>query len=510
MVLRKHFLIAGLWFALNLLFLTSYPFVHTDEPWLSGLTRTMMEEKSLNATEDFFDLYPRHPHAVKILYHIFQIPFIALFGYSVFSVRLLSLTAGSASLVLMGRLLDNLFPEGKKRFNMAILILMSADVQFIYASHFARQEAILLMLLLSALNAVAAERLSPRKRGLLAGLFIGLAAGFHPNAFIIAWPVGLYILYRMVAKKTAPSEGWSFLAVTGALALLFAGLSYLFNPGFIHDYGAYGEPLGVLASPDVKVLRLPGFFEKLFSRTGGTYHTPPIMVQMTLFPFWLVIDGVRNRNFLNIAGFLGFSVAVTIIGKFSQPSIVFLLPFYYLAIAGSLHGFMPAKWLFPAVLTFLFCGNLFFSVTDIRPEKESFAMWLHRMNEIIPENSVVLGNLYTEYLTGFNGRFHDWRNLSFLDVKDLSLKEYIDQRGIEYIILTDELDYIYENRPQWNALYGNTSNWYPQMKDFIARHTVPAGEISGSPYAVRIAPYRHLMDWKIRIYKVLQNESIME
>jgi hypothetical protein len=35
------------YFFVNLTFLADYPFVHSDEAWLSGLTRNMMESGSL-------------------------------------------------------------------------------------------------------------------------------------------------------------------------------------------------------------------------------------------------------------------------------------------------------------------------------------------------------------------------------------------------------------------------------------------------------------------------------
>ena len=80
------------YFILNLLFLTKFPFVHSDEAWLSGLTRNMMENKSLWVTEPFFDLKPRNPHGFKTLFHVLQMPFITIFSYKVFSARLMSLT----------------------------------------------------------------------------------------------------------------------------------------------------------------------------------------------------------------------------------------------------------------------------------------------------------------------------------------------------------------------------------------------------------------------------------
>ena len=92
--------ILAVFFVGNLCFLTQYPFVHSDEPWLAGLTRNMMEQGSLGVTETFFDLKPRYPHAVKSIFHLLQMPLIALFGYGAFSVRLLSLLGGTTALWL--------------------------------------------------------------------------------------------------------------------------------------------------------------------------------------------------------------------------------------------------------------------------------------------------------------------------------------------------------------------------------------------------------------------------
>ena len=86
---------------ISLAFLERFPYVHSDESWLAGLTRAMMEEKSLAVTEPFFDLVPRYPHGIKTLFHLLQMGAVSLFGYRIFSVRLLSLLAGAGVLYIM-------------------------------------------------------------------------------------------------------------------------------------------------------------------------------------------------------------------------------------------------------------------------------------------------------------------------------------------------------------------------------------------------------------------------
>lgn len=80
---------------LSLSFLESFPFVHSDESWLAGLSRAMLEEKSIGVTEPFFDARPRYPHGIKALFHLMQMGMITLFGYGVRAARLLSWIGGA-------------------------------------------------------------------------------------------------------------------------------------------------------------------------------------------------------------------------------------------------------------------------------------------------------------------------------------------------------------------------------------------------------------------------------
>ena len=156
--------------------LTRYPFMHSDESWLSGLTRMMMESNSLRVTEPFFDLYPRNPHAIKSTYHLLQALFIQVFGYELFSVRLMSLIFGCASLYIFYRLLEKIGLS----WGWASLgtLLLAVQPNFIYAAHFARQEIVVCFFLLFT----SWMWLNKKRKLSLLGLFIAL--GLHPNAYL--------------------------------------------------------------------------------------------------------------------------------------------------------------------------------------------------------------------------------------------------------------------------------------------------------------------------------------
>ncbi len=123
---------------LSLSFLESFPFVHSDESWLAGLSRAMLEEKSIGVTEPFFDARPRYPHGIKALFHLMQMGMITLFGYGVRAARLLSWIGGAGALWMC--FLGGTRFLGSEKKGFFLMAAFSLDIQFLYASHFGRQE----------------------------------------------------------------------------------------------------------------------------------------------------------------------------------------------------------------------------------------------------------------------------------------------------------------------------------------------------------------------------------
>ena len=505
-----------IWFSFNLMILTDYPFMHSDEPWLSGLTRQMMAEGRLDVTEPFYDLYERHPHAIKVLYHILQIPFISIFGYSLFAVRLLSLTGGLFCLILLYRLIGTLLPGGKNGwFALLAVIWISWDIQFLYASHTARQEILLCALMLASLLALHRGKGTPNAAA--AGLIIGAAAGFHPNAFIIAWPSALYLLGCIIRGRRSFKEGGAFLLSAAAGAGVFICLSFLFNPGFIEDYLNYGRPLGVIDAPDVKLLRLPLFYKKIFNRLGGTYYLPDIRWQFYTLPFLLLLQFLpAARKGIIPAGLIGLNMGILILGKYSQPSFVFLLIFYYLAGVIGLAALwkQTGKRSLLLILVFLI-PTFFFTRRQLReelaPSRESYSDYSYKIREHISPDSRVLGSLSLEYLLDRGNLFH-WRNLPQLPGESAKGEEspfsaYVRGRDIEYIIVPGEIPYIYETRPTWNVLYGNPALWYPGMERFLREECEMTASFASPAYGTRIAAYRYAREWPVKIYRVMPEDS---
>lgn len=504
------------YFFVNLTFLDGYPFVHSDEAWLSGLTRNMMESGSLGVTETFFDLKPRWPHGIKSLFHLLQMPFILVFGYSVTAVRLLSLTFALISLIIFYFFLRTLTEKsGENSNNLPLLgtILLSLNIQFLYASHFARQEIILIAGLLGC------GLLILRGHPLAAGLVTGLCIGLHPNSFIIG-TMGLALTLTSLRKK--PIQAFRFAMGAGIFALFFVSLSFYWDPAFPVHYFQYGNSEFDVGAPvHNKLAEFPLFLEKIWHQVSGTYYVPDIRVWLILFgltipPGLLLASfGKSERSSLLFLyrGLLGIFTGMVIIGRYNQTSIIFFLPLFMallILILQKFFGRSQKKALVSMALLVLIGASAYHSWINVTPwlpadstseGSETYERYLEEIGSVVPQDARVLANLNTDYYFE-NGNLRDVRNLTYLKENGLSVKDYIRQNNIQYIILSDEMDFIYERRPVWNMIYGNP-RYVPELRQFAEEQCTLIHQFRDNTYGIRIVGYmRSDLSFTVQIFEV--------
>jgi 4-amino-4-deoxy-L-arabinose transferase-like glycosyltransferase len=497
----------------NLLFLGRFPFVHSDESWLAGLTLEMIQAGNLAVTEPFFNLFPRHPHAIKILFHILQMPFLSLGGYNHVAVRLVSLVFGSLSLYLLYLVLR---PRFKKGIALTGTVLMALNIQLIYASHFARQEAVILCCLMSSLYLglrAGREDRPPRRDVLLQGLVIGIAVGVHPNSFIIFVANLLLLVYRIAGKDLPPRMMMHFLLPVAAGGILFVAISFLFDPGFLDHYLSYGNTVGVSFDPTDRFTGLFRFYGKLFYSVSGTYYVPRQKLLWILYAVFfgagiirLLIPRWRKVPLLaeTLIILAGINLGYLAVGKYSQPSIVFIFPFLIILCVSV---FYNAGRLI-RTLVMVGAGILFMinAILNIQPMLDSdYRGYLGELRKTLPEEGAVLVNLNAAFL--FQDRpFYDYRNLAFLEEAGMSFEDYVDTYGIGAIVVPEELDYIYNHRPRWNIIYGNIVPWYREMQEFLRNRCTLTGQFDSPWYGMRITRYIGTQPWKVRVYRVVESE----
>jgi len=456
-----------------------------------------------SVTESFFDLYPRYPHGIKTIFHFIQGIVLKIFGYSIYNMRFISLLFGVFTLFLFYKIISDLY---NKKFAVISTILLSVDIQFIYASHFARQEIILLfMLMLAFYINIKSKTNITIKTGVVTGIIIGLSIGIHPNSFVISIPFAFIYSYMLYKKSIKSNVLIGYISSVGIFALLFVLLSLSFNSNFFHDYFVYGQEFGVDREVTSKVSQLKYFILKLYYGVSGTYYTPNIKFQFILFPLSLIasiyyyIKTKQEILVYSILSILGIVVGTIIIGRYNQTSIIFLFPFFYLLITSIIYNFKnKTRFVVISILTITIA---LFSYSNIQPYLNiSYNDYLEEISIAVPSDSKTLANLNTEYYFD-EGKLFDYRNLAFLEREDISFSEYIEDREIEYIVYSSEMNFIYNTRPVWNGIYGNIHPYYEDMLSYFEDNCSLIKSFP-SNYSMRISRYFLTTNENIYIYKV--------
>lgn len=523
--LYQKFMVLALlliFFTVNLMFLVDFPFVHSDEAWLSGLSRTVMEEQSFSVKVPFFDLYPTTVHAMKVVFVALQMLFIQFFGYSISSVRLLSLVFSTLSLYIFFKILF----KYSREFYSALLftLLFAVNIQFLVSAHMARQEAVLLFLMLLAFYVLLDE--SMNHQTLVLALIIGIAVGIHPNSFFLAIGVGLIYLYRYFKKNISFKELSQLVIFVSLLTLLYIVVTFNMNADFVSQYTGYGETLGVGATILDKLSGFYYFIFKLFFQIGGTYYLPDIKLDFLLLTAAVFLGaglvmtkdrsnhrlerlnlGEPGNEYYPLFMFLGIASGILIVGRYNQTSIIFLLPFVYIGLFVSINILLDrfqelhkADILRLAALL-LVVAQCFNTYGNLKPiDHQPYEEVLEELAGAVPKDAKVLANLNLDYYFD-NGSLYDYRNLMYLEKNNLDFEGYIQKNAIEYIIVHEEMDYIVETSPKWDILYGELT-YYDDMNLFLETRCTLIHEFENPTYAMRIAKYVDDYPWYTKIYKV--------
>lgn len=510
--LKSHYfkIYAVIFFLWNLATLTGFPFVHSDEAWLAGLSTAYLRNHSPFVTEPFFDLFPRQPHMIKSLFHGLQAVFIGVFGQGIFSVRLLSLMAAVIALILIHRLIHN--RVASSTFALLITILFSLNLQFLYGAHFARQEMLLVCILLAALTLYEMTHLPKALNVTLSAAVIGLSIGFHPNAFIVAMMLGALMLYDVFSRKARAVLLIRYVLIIGGFAIIFIALSLAGNPNFFADYWTFGRTLSVDVGAADRLTGFVSFYIKLYHRISGTYYLPDLRffflaaLGLVLTAAMLIVrrpdeESVEKNHPLgsSLALLAGCNLAFLIIGRYNPTAIIFALPPVYLLLA-SLVDRIPRYPRIPQGLIIMAVLLSFMQAAGTMQANEAsvYASYQEEISKSLPPDAVVLGNLSSGFAFS-DLQFYDIRNLGYLD--GMTVSRYISERGINTIVYYEEYDYIHRN-PQWQILYGDDSGYYDELKELIKKNGTLVHHFENAVYGNRIVRYMGDYPWQIWIYRL--------
>lgn len=494
------------YFLINLIFLTAFPYIHSDESWLSGLSRNILMSGDISVTEPFFDVYGRNPHAIKLLFHLLQVVFIKIFGYRIFSFRLLSLFFSLATLFLFYRLSKIILKSDK--LSLFATILVSIDLQFLYASHLARQEIIILFaLVFSSYLLIQGIDHHDYYQDIKIGLIIGLSIGVHPNSFIIAIAIGLVYLFYIHKNNIHSKNLFILIAIIFLFALIFVGISLFMDPFYLSHYFEHGKNFGVFNGFLSKVSDFLNFYKNIFLGRSSEYYLPQIKFQLLLFALVFLVSLLSFFKKTPKAGFskvnallvlvLGINLGIFLIGRFNVTSIIFIFPFMYLLSVSWLQNLNKKRQALSLLILMLVLNTIFF----IPSYAYSYEDYLGAIAKSVTKDDRVLANLNSEYFFE-NGNLLAYRNLDYLQYQELTFADYIHSREIDYIFYYDEFDYIVANSPSYNVMYGNLNDLLPEIKAFLKAECQEVDRFNNSTYGTNLADLIDQKPWQVIVYQV--------
>jgi len=245
----------------------------------------------------------------------------------------------------------------------------------------------------------------------------------------------------------------------------------------------------------------------MFLRIGGTYYLPNIRPQLILFAlsFLLLIPAsvfIPKKRLSILSAqvlMLGINTGIVVIGKYSPPSIIFIFLPGYLLIFLLVQILLSGRKLIWITLI-LAVSSTIFSVKQILPwMKIDYNKYIQKIEYNIPENAGTLGNLNSIFAFS-PGKLYAFRDLKNLN-SEFTFRNYIDKYKIEYIIWSEELEIIFNERPVWNTMYGNIYPWYEDMMLFLETKCEKLTQWNEPVFGMRITSYIGKRGGKISIYK---------
>jgi hypothetical protein len=345
---------------------------------------------------------------------------------------------------------------------------------------------------------------------ILLGLIIGLSIGIHPNSFVIAVVFGLLYIIDVFHKIKKFNHLITLIMTTGLTALIFVILSFIGDADFITHYTNFGETLGVSSSFLDKILTIPYYYKKLYLGISGTYYTPPIQAYLIIFAIITIVSILyllgKKKSFSGLTiirlltFIIGINIGFIIIGRYNQTNIIFIFPFFYLLTLVLICKIVDyRKELIICFMVISIILSSYYTFEEVRLYTPyNYDAYINELS-VIPSDAKTLGNLNMEFYFD-NDKLLDYRNLTFLEENNISFRDYIVTNNIEYIVYTEELDYIHRN-PRWNVLYGN-DHYYDEMNKYIEKNCTLIHEFSNPLYGIRIPRYMMEYDWKVKVYKI--------
>ncbi len=456
----------------------NFPMIFIDEPWfgevsynlaLNGLTSNTSFPYSQN-----YESYYGNPFV--ILGSIF----IRLFGFNIFSLRLVSYFFFVGACIFLYLLLRRSF---NRTIALSIAVLFSMHPFLINTSRLFRPEMIIIFFIILGIFLF----FTFKDNGIcfihsaLLGLIFSLPFTCHiPGLFSIIIGLVIYIQY----KKEIPDFYRQLLCFTaGTLPILL--IMFLNFSQNLSSYIELGEKQGTFL---LSASKIPAYIMYLLSGFGFW----PINIYSALFLLILVISIVSYKKMLPeqksiwnslFISLLVITVFLFFLSHYTRLYLVYYFVFSLPLIIAPLY-YADRKGIFLIATTIVLL--IIFGYQDAKwvnyTKNADYSTFSKIIKESIPPNSNVLGTI--NYRLSFDSNYH------YFAVEDLikfmknggSFNKYIEQNKIDYIIY----NYAWDEQSKANNLDLGTP--FKDTDNFLRNHTKLVETVNDYYYSNRFGP----------------------
>ncbi len=470
--------------AIHLLSLVRFPGAFEDEGWYANRAWGLLHSGWAFGTVDsgVFEYYPNYERFFFWLGSALTAPVLALFGPTLFAVRLTSLLFGMILLAVIYYIGMRLYDH---HTGLLAVGLLGMSVPFFQMAHFGRQDVIVAAFGYGAIACyLSATRAGRYWTGFLAGLLATLTLDIHPSGAIFIAAVGLLCLRDYGWRAVQTARCWTVGAGIAGGALYFAALHLLPDPRtfaalYRLTFGDFRTPPLQTGNPLIWIVSLWETLGGLGIPLGGPLRAQSILGILiavgTLSLLWR--RSHADKTVLTLLG--GLVLAFALLTQFKQPFYyISLLPAAVLVVAawavwmarlpwrGSLLGYSRTVFVGGLVL-----GSLSIVLPALSLDgNPNYETALVAVRQAIPAGSTVMGNqLY--WFAQPAQRYLSWEQLVYYQRyrPGSSLAEAFASLRPDYLIFDPSLSvYVKPNKAQLDSYTQTLYISEAEMTRFLA------------------------------------------
>lgn len=383
----------------SLAFLTRYPFVFIDEPWYAdvawNLARTGVSFDTMHtgALDQWPDSWVRWP----LVGNLPLAGAFTLFGLGLFQARITSWILGvflvGAVFVLGRRLYDSVAGA-----LAALYLTLSAP--FLQASHYARPDVFLSLVVISALFFyVAGTETKKRWPFFISGLLLGLALDIHLNALPLGLALGVCHVVGLRRAVFRDRSTWLLISGAATGVIFYLVLHVLPNPETYAILSSMWQ--GTTHLPPVASLDLMVLVKSLLQEVGR-YHFFDYGLEFALIgASFLVLLIRRSRADRFLVVYLGAAILLFALMLENKHDIyaILLYPIMMIGVGGAFAGLLQdtnrSRLQFAFLAALLVFSLISIGVRYLRPMLNNRAYDYYgvtkRIQAVIPSDKRVMG-----------------------------------------------------------------------------------------------------------------------